>query len=116
MAMVGAPNRNPLRRSVGRHAVLMLAAFAMAYPLLWMMASSFKPEELIFSEPGLIPGEWDWNNYAEGWNALRVSFTQFYINSFIVASLAVVGNLLACSLAAYAFARLNFGSSGCGSR
>ena len=108
MAMVAGSNRNPLRRSLLRHAMLSLAAFAMAYPLLWMVASSFKPEELIFSEPGLIPGEWDWNNYSEGWHALRVTFTQFYKNSFIVASLSVVGNLLACSLAAYAFARLNF--------
>ena len=31
--------------------ILMLAAFAMLYPLLWMIGSSFKPENLIFSDP-----------------------------------------------------------------
>jgi multiple sugar transport system permease protein len=94
--------------SVVRHGVLIAAAFVMLYPLLWMVASSFKPEQLIFSEPGLIPREWDWSNYLNGWHALRVSFTTFYSNSFLIAALAVIGNVLACSLTAFAFARLNF--------
>ena len=38
-----------------------------------------------------------------------MSFTTFYQNSFVIAGLAVIGNLLACSLTAYAFARLEFG-------
>jgi multiple sugar transport system permease protein len=100
-----APN---YRRSILRHGILILAAFAMLYPLLWMVGSSFKPENRIFSEPGLIPSTWDFSNYASGWTALRVSFTTFYANSFIISGLAVVGNLIACSLAAFAFARLNF--------
>ena len=86
----------------------MLAAFAMLYPLLWMIGSSFKPDNLIFSEPGLIPSTWDFSNYTSGWNALRVSFTTFYANSFLIAALAVIGNLSACSLTAFAFARLEF--------
>jgi multiple sugar transport system permease protein len=80
----------------------------MLYPLLWMVGSSFKPENRIFSEPGLIPSAWDFSNYTSGWHALRVSFTTFYTNSFIISGLAVIGNLIACSLTAFAFARLNF--------
>jgi multiple sugar transport system permease protein len=91
-----------------RHGVLLLAVFIMLYPLLWMIGSSFKPDNLIFSEPGLIPSVWDFSNYTSGWNALRVSFTTFYANSFLIAALAVIGNLSACSLTAYAFARLEF--------
>jgi multiple sugar transport system permease protein len=94
--------------SVGRHAVLMLAAVCMVYPLLWMIGSSFKPENQIFSDPSPIPTIWDFSNYVEGWTALRVSFTTFYSNSFIVSALAVIGNLIACSLTAFAFARLEF--------
>jgi multiple sugar transport system permease protein len=44
----------------------------------------------------------------DGWTALRVSFTTFYFNSFLIAILAVVADLLACSMTAYAFARLEF--------
>jgi multiple sugar transport system permease protein len=100
--------KTSIRTSVLRHAILIAAAFAMAYPLLWMIGSSFKPENLIFTEPTPIPKIWDFGNYVQGWTALRVSFSTFYWNSFVIASLAVVGNLIACSLTAYAFARLNF--------
>ena len=108
MALAIPGGKTSIRTSVLRHAILIAAAFAMAYPLLWMIGSSFKPENLIFTEPTPIPEVWDFGNYVEGWTALRVSFSTFYWNSFVIASLAVVGNLIACSLTAFAFARLNF--------
>jgi multiple sugar transport system permease protein len=91
-----------------RHVLLFVAAVVMLYPLLWMIASSFKPDELIFSDPTALPTAFDISNYVEGWHALRVSFTTFYMNSFLISGLAVLGNLIACSLTAYAFARLKF--------
>jgi multiple sugar transport system permease protein len=100
--------RRERRRALVKHACLILASFGMLYPLLWMVASSFKPESAIFSDLGLWPTEVDFNNYSEGWYALRESFTTFFWNSFIIAALSVIGNLMACSLAAYAFARLEF--------
>jgi multiple sugar transport system permease protein len=100
--------RRERRRALVKHACLILASFGMLYPLLWMVASSFKPESAIFSDLGLWPAEVDLNNYSEGWYALRESFTTFFFNSFIIAALSVIGNLMACSLAAYAFARLEF--------
>ena len=108
MASTIAMKRANPWRSIIRHGLLIAAAFCMLYPLLWMVGSSFKPESLIFSQPGALPTTFDASNYIDGWTALRVSFTTFYMNSFIVAGLAVVGNLLACSLAAFAFARLEF--------
>jgi multiple sugar transport system permease protein len=108
MAVIGETRGAKSRRGFVRHGVLMLAAFAMLYPLLWMMGSSFKPENLIFSDPSPIPKDWDFSNYSEGWHALRVSFSIFYANSFVIAGLAVIGNLSACSLTAFAFARLEF--------
>jgi multiple sugar transport system permease protein len=108
MASTIAMKRANPWRSILRHGLLIAAAFCMLYPLLWMVGSSFKPESLIFSQPGALPTTFDASNYIDGWTALRVSFTTFYMNSFIVAGLAVVGNLLACSLAAFAFARLEF--------
>lgn len=96
------------RREVIRHFILGFAAIAMLYPLLWMIMSSFKPDELIFSDPTAFPTSFDLSSYFEGWTALRVSFTTFYWNSFVIAIFAVIGNLMACSLTAYAFARLEF--------
>jgi multiple sugar transport system permease protein len=80
----------------------------MIYPLLWMISSSFKPDELIISNPTSLPTALDFSNYVEGWNALRVSFTTFYWNSFLISGMAVIGNLAACSLTTFAFARLEF--------
>lgn len=91
-----------------RHLVLGFAAVIMLYPLLWMIMSSLKPDELIFSRPTALPTSFDLSSYVDGWNSLRVSFTTFYINSFVIAILAVIGNLMACSLTAFAFARLEF--------
>jgi multiple sugar transport system permease protein len=108
MAEIGVSASSSRRGSILRHTVLILATFVMVYPLLWMIGSSFKPENQIFTNPSLIPEIWDWGNYVSGWDALRVSFTTFYSNSFLIAGLAVVGNVLACSLTAFAFARLNF--------
>lgn len=90
------------------HAGLLLFGCVMLYPLAWMLSSSFKPNELIFTEVSLWPTEFTLTNYVEGWSALRITFTRFFANSFIVAAGAIVGNLVACSMAAYAFARLNF--------
>jgi multiple sugar transport system permease protein len=94
--------------SLLRHAVLMGACLLMLYPLLWMVASAFKPEEIIFTDLSIIPPSLDFKNFREGWTALQVSFTTFYWNSLVIAVLVVVGNVLSCSLAAYAFARLEF--------
>ena len=100
--------RRELRRALVKHALLILASFGMLYPLFWMVASSFKPESEIFSDLGLWPDQIVLSNYREGWDALRESFTSFYINSILIAALSVIGNLIACSLTAYAFARLEF--------
>lgn len=91
-----------------RHAALIAAAFVMLYPLLWMVASAFKPEAIIFTDLSILPPSLHPRNFIEGWNALQESFSRFYLNSIIVAVAVVVGNVLSCSLAAFAFARLDF--------
>jgi multiple sugar transport system permease protein len=99
--------RTRIRRLV-KHVALVAFGLLLLYPLIWMLSSSFKPTELIFSDSSLWPSEFTLSNYTEGWNALRIPFSTFFLNSLIVAVGSIVGNLVACSLAAYAFARLNF--------
>ncbi|MFC0409604.1 carbohydrate ABC transporter permease [Roseomonas elaeocarpi] len=94
--------------SITRHTVLIIAAIVMLYPLLWMISSSFKPQSEIFSNLSLIPSHIELGAYTRGWNALRVSFGTFFWNSAVIAVLSVIGNVMSCSLAAYAFARLRF--------
>ncbi|WEX75542.1 carbohydrate ABC transporter permease [Sinorhizobium numidicum] len=94
--------------SVLIHAALIAASIAMLYPLLWMVSASVRPEDEIFSSTTLWPSSVDFASYVRGWFGLDVSFGRFFWNSLVIAVLTVIGNVVACSLAAYAFARLRF--------
>ena len=100
--------RQMQRFNLVRHAFLILLSFSTIYPLLWMVAASFLPEDEILRSISPFPTTLRLTNYANGWNALSVSFSTFYLNSTIIASLSVVGNVFTSSLVAFAFARLRF--------
>lgn len=100
--------RGPLA-SLSIHLVLAAASLVMLYPLLWMLSSSFKADSEIFGNGlSLWPGTFNLEAYRRGWEGLTVSFGTFFWNSLVISVLSVIGNVLSCSLAAYAFARLNF--------
>jgi multiple sugar transport system permease protein len=102
-----APGRKRLT-SVLIHVALLGASVLMLYPLLWLLAASFRPDNEIFTSASIWPSAWSIDAYIRGWNGLRTSFATFYLNSFIISGLSVAGNVIACSMAAFAFARLNF--------
>ena len=89
--------------------LLILGAFIMLYPLLWLLSSSLKPEKIIFKEVGLIPSQITLENYIKGWNGLSgINFGVYFKNTIFLVLLCIVGNLITCSMTGYAFARLNF--------
>ncbi|MFJ4621538.1 carbohydrate ABC transporter permease [Streptomyces sp. NPDC088812] len=105
-----ARRRGRLRRASPalRH-VLFIAMVAVAlYPVLWMVVSSLRPDGSIFTDSGLWLDTFAAENYTDGWNALTHPFSTYLLNSAVVVLGAVIGNLLACSMTAYAFARLSF--------
>jgi multiple sugar transport system permease protein len=91
-----------------RHLLLCLVGLIMMYPLLWLISSSVKPSDTVFTDESLWPAAWDLGNYVRGWTSLREPFEVYLVNSLIVVVLSILGNLFSCSLAAYAFARLRF--------
>lgn len=90
------------------HGGLIVGGIVMIYPLLWLLGSSFKPADRIFSETSPLPSSLNPHNFIDGWTATTPTFTRYFINSFVICLGAVIGNILACSTTAYAFARLNF--------
>jgi multiple sugar transport system permease protein len=102
------PVRHRRRPKLLTHAALIAFGLFMLYPLIWLLTSSFKPTADIFSEPGLVPRRPTAGNYPEGWTALTDDFGHYMLNSLVIVVASIAGNLLACSLAAYAFARLEF--------
>src|SRR5690348_2418125 len=95
--------RSERRRPLAHLALIVFGLF-MLYPLIWMVSSSFKPTPEIFRQPGLIPRHVTASNYPDGWTALPNQFGHYLLNSALVSGGAVIGNVFACSLAAYAFA------------
>jgi multiple sugar transport system permease protein len=97
-----------LTRRALKHLSLVLLAGVMLYPLMWMVVSSLRPNDEIFRRSGLLLDSVHAANYSEGWSALTPAFGHYMINSAIVVAGCIIGNLVSCSLAAYAFARLEF--------
>lgn len=94
--------------SVIAHVLLIGASILMLYPLLWMLSASFRPENEIFTSDSIIPSSVSTHGYVSGWFGLSRSFDTFFLNSLTISLLCVAGNLAACSLTAFAFARLEF--------
>ena len=98
----------PRWKSVIKHILLILVGLIMLYPVIWLVVSSLRPTDEIFRNPGIIFDSFEVDNYTVGWNTLSEPFGVFLINSVLVVLGCIVGNLVSCSMAAYAFARLKF--------
>lgn len=87
-----------------------LFGFVMIYPLLWMVMSSFKPTNTIFTTASqLIPDHFILDNYVNGWRGFgKTSFASFFKNSFFIAVTATIGTVFSSSLVAYGFSRGRF--------
>lgn len=92
-----------------RHLMLIAMASVMFYPLLWMLGASFRDDSQI-NDPGVWPGHYfTLEGYEQGFAGVAgTPFVRFILNSLLVSGLCVLANLIACSLTAYAFARIDF--------
>ncbi len=96
------------------YVILIAGGVVMLVPFVWMVTTSLKTRAEVFSSPMLsFPSGLHFENYERMWNALPgVTFGDFFLNSFKIATLNTVGVLISCSLAAFAFAVLRFRAKG----
>ena len=88
-------------------AVLLAGALSMCAPFIWMISSSLKaPTEIFKYPPSLFPAEAQWPNYSRIFTL--IPFGRLMLNSLFVSLAVTFLQLLVCSMAAYAFARLRF--------
>ena len=99
-----------LARTASQYVALIAGGLAMMIPFLWMLTVSLKTRAEVFSSPALVfPSGLHWENYSRMWFALPdVTFGTFFQNSIVIASLATIGQVVTCSMAAYAFAVFDF--------
>ena len=96
--------------NVVSHVVVWGGALLILLPFIWMLLTSFKQPAAVFEyPPRWIPKPFVIGNYTEALNALP--FNRFLLNTAFVATLVVLGQVISCSLGAFAFAKLRFPGS-----
>jgi len=85
--------------------MLIVGSLMFILPLFWALSSSFKSDYQVMQyPPQWIPSPLRWQNYPEA--LTYVPFGRFALNTLFIAALAILGNLLSCTIIAYGFARL----------
>ncbi len=101
--------RSPLRR-VGRfigYVVLVVASIALLVPFFWMVMSSLKSANEVFSVPVVwIPDVFVWQNYIDIWS--QTNMLVWIRNTLLLAVVVTFLQVLTGSFAAYGFARIKF--------
>ena len=86
---------------------IIIAALIMISPFLWMIDTAFKSSAQVFHYPVVwFPHPIDWHNVVATWTS--VPFGRFFLNTFFVATVTTVGQVVTSVLAGYALARLRF--------
>jgi multiple sugar transport system permease protein len=94
-----------------RHVVLLIGAAAMLLPFAWMLSTSLKPPDQLFTiPPTWIPRTLVWDNYVKAMGA--GNFGRYAANSLTLAVANMLTNVGLSALAGYAFARLKFPGRG----
>jgi multiple sugar transport system permease protein len=92
-------------RSILIHSALMPAAFLFLLPFFWMVSTSLKTDEQLYTYPPVwIPYPLNWANYP---NAVTyITFFLYLRNTLIIAVVSTIGALISCSLVAYSLSRI----------
>jgi len=87
------------------YTILTLGALLAIVPFLWMMSASLMNLTEATGR-AVLPRIPHWDNYVEAWTG--ANFQDYFVNSVIIAAITISGQVVFCTLAAYAFARVNF--------
>jgi multiple sugar transport system permease protein len=105
--------RRPLQQVVGwgrstlTHIVLVLAGMVFLVPFLWMLSTSLKPDDQLFTYPPIwIPNPLKWENYPR--TVTYIPFFTYLANTLIIAVSSMIGATLSSSLVAYSLARIRW--------
>lgn len=91
-------------------AIVLVALTALVlYPLVWLLFATFKPNAEFGQSIAILPRNPTLDNYATVAQGIAgVPMWKFFLNSLIIAGGSVIGTVFSASLAAYAFARIQF--------
>ena len=99
------PGRRAIR--IAGYLVLIVAAAAVLLPFFWMVSSSLKGPNDVFTIPvKWIPPVWKWDNYVQVWS--QTGMGTWWKNTLLLSVVVTLLQVLTGSFAAYGFARMRF--------
>ncbi len=93
-------------KSILIYLIIIIIIFFYLFPILWELSTSLKISEEVFSGYNLIPKKLTFESYKTAWLQFKVS--RYLLNTFFVAGFIMIGTVISCSLAGYAFGKLDF--------
>ena len=104
------PRRSWQRRvaafSPGTYLVMAVLVVLTIYPMIWMLLGSFKSLGEFYTNIWGLPQVWRWSNFVLAWN--QVQLGQKFVNSIVATVGTLILTLPLCSMAGYAFAKVDF--------
>lgn len=98
-------NRTKISKIIS-YCLLISLSVLFLFPFIWLIFTSFKPENEVLSfPPKILPIEWDFLNYKEVFEL--IDFAKFYLNTIFITVIGVFGTVISSTLVAYGFARIN---------
>lgn len=91
----------------GIYAILIAGALWALFPFAWMVLTSLKGYAEASAAENFLPTRWLFSNYVDAWNQVG-SFPRYFANTLFMSLATVAGVLITSTLAAYAFARMEF--------
>lgn len=89
--------------------LITIIGICMIYPLVWMFFASFKTNNEINLAARLLPESFDWSGFVKGWQSSgQYTFTDFFLNTFMLVIPTVLFTVISCTVVAYGFARFPF--------
>lgn len=101
-----------MRKKIGKWCSFLFVTalgICMIYPLIWLFFASFKTNNEINLGTALLPEHFDPSGFIKGWRSTgQYTFTDYFINTFVMVIPTVLFTVLSCTLTAYGFARFRF--------
>lgn len=110
--MMEGTNMRKIRKKMRRKLLTLLIflfGICMIYPLIWMFFASFKTNNEIYTGTRLLPETFDFSGIIKGWKSTgQYTYTDYFINTFIMIIPTVILTIISSTLIAYGFARFKF--------
>ena len=99
--------KRPRRHHLVVHVMLALGAVIMVFPFVWQVLTAFKTDAAAVQVPPMFfPDPWDFSNIAGVFG--RIPFWSMLMNSLLLTAGRTIGQVVLCTMAGYAFARIPF--------